>query len=620
MDRLKRLCQWILRRRYPLVLVGVGLLLVSPSLWVGVQLDDITIRTKVLGGLPLEGAGSSPWEPFTFLDGDPDRTRLLMDSGLVPWWTDPQCRLSFMRPLTALTHMLDYRVWPDYPLLMHVQSLAWFALLIWAAAVFYRRVMRGAVPAWVAGLAALLFTLDDAHALPAGWLANRNELLAALFGILALILHDRWRRDGWWPGILLGPLALLTGLLAKESAVSTGGYLLGYAIFLDRGRWGGRLASLWPYLVVGTAWYTVYKLLGFGVAASGVYVDPAHDPIGFARHVASYGPILLLGQWGFPMSDVSMFLSVSAYKLHWAWAVVYLTLVGVLLWPLIARNAVARFWTLGMVLAILPACAAFPMDRLLMFAGLGAMGLLAQWIGGLKEGESWVPHTVNWKRPAGVLGFLLLAIHLVIAPLMLLVLVNTPRLMGHEAGLLWDTFPADPQLRSQTVVVVNPVSLAEVLMRAQLRHYEGQPYPARTLMLAPSLCSASLKRTDSRTLVVRPRGGFLPPPGRSPGGRQRSPAVSIVHVVRMLEQLIRDRRNPLKLGQTIDLSAVTIEITALTADGRPAEATFRFRVPLEDPSLRWLQATSEGYVPFRLPAIGETVEVPMLRLAELTRE
>ena len=62
--------------------------------------------------------------------------------------------------------------------------------------------------------------------------------------------------------------------------------------------------------------------------------------------------------------------------------------------------------------------------------------------------------------------------------------------------------------------------------------------------------------------------------------------------------------------ETIDLTAVTIEITELTDDGRRAEATFCFRVPLEDPSLRWLFVQDFRYVPFIVPDIGKTVDVP----------
>ena len=74
--------------------------------------------------------------------------------------------------------------------------------------------------------------------------------------------------------------------------------------------------------------------------------------------------------------------------------------------------------------------------------------------------------------------------------------------------------------------------------------------------------------------------------------------------------VVRSEARTMRLDETIDLSAVTIEITELTDDGRPAEATLRFRVPLEDPSFRWLFVKDFRYVPFIVPGIGETVEVP----------
>jgi hypothetical protein len=65
----------------------------------------------------------------------------------------------------------------------------------------------------------------------------------------------------------------------------------------------------------------------------------------------------------------------------------------------------------------------------------------------------------------------------------------------------------------------------------------------------------------------------------------------------------------MQLGETLELPAATVEVTGMTDDNRPAEATFRFRVPLEDKSLRWVRLTGRGYRRFVLPEIGETVEV-----------
>lgn len=62
---------------------------------------------------------------------------------------------------------------------------------------------------------------------------------------------------------------------------------------------------------------------------------------------------------------------------------------------------------------------------------------------------------------------------------------------------------------------------------------------------------------------------------------------------------------------------MTVEITALTSDGRPAEATFRFAKRLEDPGLRWLEWRGGVYASFALPAVGETVTLPPARVPEI---
>jgi len=608
MQPLKRFCQWTLEHRYPAALVVLGLLLASPSLWTGLQLDDFTVRSAVLQRDLVEGVAFSPWEPFTFLTGEEQRTGKLLDRGLLPWWTDPKCRLAFWRPLTAATHILDYRVWPEWPWLMHLQSLAWFALLIWATAVLYRRLIGPKNPAWAAALAALLFTLDDTHAWPAGWLANRNAVLAGLFGVLALIAHDRWRRDGWRAGALWAPVALAIALLCKEAAASTGGYLLAYAIFLDRAPRRSRCLSLLPCLAVGVVWYGFYKALGFGAAASGVYIEPAHDPIGFVCKVARNGPILLLGQWGLPASDLSNLWSASAFTWHWLWAAVFLTTVAALLAPLVARDASARFWTTGMLLSILPVSVAFPMDRLLMFAGIGAMGLLAQALAGLKDGADWVPRLAAWRWPARVFAGLLVVIHLLLAPVLFLLMLQVPKFVGHGGSSLVSTYPDDPQVARQTLVVVNPSSLGAEWFLIQLQDFQHRPLPQRSLQLTSACSHATLTRTDARTLAVRVHGGYVPPRGQWPG-HPDPPAISAVYIMRLLDNAVRSDKNPLKLGQVIELTAARIEITELLPDGRPAEVTFRFRVPLEDPSLRWLKMTREGYAAFAPPKIGESVEV-----------
>ena len=55
---------------------------------------------------------------------------------------------------------------------------------------------------------------------------------------------------------------------------------------------------------------------------------------------------------------------------------------------------------------------------------------------------------------------------------------------------------------------------------------------------------------------------------------------------------------------------MTVTINSLTADGRPAEAMFRFDVPLESPSLLWLCFRGDGFEPFIPSAVGQEAEIP----------
>ena len=42
----------------------------------------------------------------------------------------PGGRAAFFRPLSALTHYVDYTLWPDEPLLIRIHSLLWSAFLL----------------------------------------------------------------------------------------------------------------------------------------------------------------------------------------------------------------------------------------------------------------------------------------------------------------------------------------------------------------------------------------------------------------------------------------------------------------------------------------------------------
>ena len=107
---------------------------------------------------------------------------------------------------------------------MHLHSVLWMAALAAVVALLYRRIIgrlsaaSGAM--WIAGLAAVLYAIDDAHGFAVGWLANRCGIQGAVFAVLALIAHDRWRRDAWRLDAASGAARVVVALLCSEQMIA----------------------------------------------------------------------------------------------------------------------------------------------------------------------------------------------------------------------------------------------------------------------------------------------------------------------------------------------------------------------------------------------------------------
>jgi hypothetical protein len=550
----------------------LALLLTAPALWTGWQFDDYGQRALLLAHPGLAGLRPATMELFTFLDGDPARTLALAERGEMAWWTLPEARTAFWRPLSGLTHWLDYQLWPTRPELMHLHSLAWLAALVAAASRLYQRVL---VPPAPAGLAATLYALDDARGFAAAWLANRNALCATLLGVLALLAHLRWRESGQRRHLLLALLWLGCGLLAAEAAVGALAYLVAYALWLDRGSFRARLLSLLPAIGLVGLWRLTHRALGYGAWGTS-YVDPASEPLHYAGAVAARAPLLLLGQWSPLPAELSPFLEPGAAALLWLGALALCAALAWVFWPLLRADATARFWAGGMLLALLPPSAALPANRLLLFVGLGAMGLLARFLAATPSGRV--------RRGARVA---LLLTHLGLGPLLLPLTAYSPALLGGVEPAL-ASLPRDAGVASRELVVVSAPSVFSLSSLGPVRAAAGLPAPARSLLLASGLGGAWVERPDASSLIVRPTGGYL----------------------LGFDSVFRAPWHPLASGQAVRLDRVTITVAALTPDGRPAAALFRFDTRLEDHSRQWFTWRRGRYAPFTPPPVGGRLWVP----------
>lgn len=262
-------------------------MLLLPTVWSGLSVDDFFHRLVVERKL---GPSIARFDIFDFISSNPARRMQFTELGLYPWWMGLHTQVSYWRPLTALTHFIDYALWPRAAWLMHVENLAWYGALILACTSLYRRFMPAR---WLAAFAGALYAFDHAHAGPAAWVANRGAIMSALFGVVALLAHDAWRARGSRRQSAVAVAAFAAALLSAEAGVAIAGYFAAYAVTVERGPLRRRALSLAPYAVVVVAWRALYRAAGHGAIQSGANLNPLLDCGAFALHALQASPVLL---------------------------------------------------------------------------------------------------------------------------------------------------------------------------------------------------------------------------------------------------------------------------------------------------------------------------------------
>lgn len=568
-----------------LVCALAGVLVFAQALGLGFQADDLWHQIYLTRHPRWAAAGvPSPLEIFTFYDGDPARTRFLMEQGVAAWWTDPALRVAFFRPLTALTHLVDHTLFPGSAAFAHAHSLIWYGALVAVVAAFYRRIL-GAT--WIAGLAAVFYALDYNHGVIATWVANRNALIAATFGVGAVIAHARGREEGR-AGMRLAAAALLgASLFAGEVGVGALAWLAAWVWVMDRGPLRERIRALAPAIVVTLGWVIVYRAGGWGARGSGVYLDPVREPRLFLTGIFEKVPTLVAAELGGPGPDIVLFGPRHQQIGAALFAAALMALGAIALAPIVRADRAARFFALGTALSLVPACATFVSARQLTLPGLGLIGLVAQLGAAVIDRWEGIPRSGARRRVTLFMAYLAFASHLVLAPLV-------AQAAGRQLWFLekmihrWSDPLDERGLAEARLVVVNAPATTFIHYILPRRTIDGRPVPRALLTLGAGTRDIHLARPDAHTLVARQEGGFV---------REE------------LELLTTHPDRRFAVGQRVSLGDVEIEVRALTADARPRVVAFRFRAPLGDASLRWVRWDGRGLVPFALPAIGDEIDI-----------
>jgi len=571
---------WLQQRRVTWMAGALAFLVTAPAFWVGLVGDDYVHRSFLLDHLHSDSAPGVWWNMFQ----NPETVESQVSFGVLPWWTSPRLRVALFRPLATLSQYVDYLLWPEQPFWMHVHNSVLYALLVAAVAALYWRLL----PSAAASLAALLYAVDDAHALGTAWLAGRNTLLTALFAVLTLHLFIRARETGAMRHTLAAVCTLLLAHASSEGAVGIWAYIAAYELLLARSSLAARVRGLLPLAAASGAWIVFTALQSYGVTGSGAYLDPREAPAQFLSEVMDRFPKLLVMQFGLA-GELSSHVEPRIARI--ASLVSYTLLLAISLLSVGARrrSAAWRFFLVGCIGSLLPLCAVGAVGRVLFVSGLGAHALVAllfTW-GMQRVLMAWSSRSMRLAGSASLWSILAIqsacTVHGALA---------APSWWLSMHRYIYDvaqSLPSGKVLESSAIMILNSRDYLATPFVLLYRRLFSMPGPLLVHVLGVSTEAVRVQRVSDVSIELEAEHGYLSDP------------TSI---------LVRPRNEPFHVGQVIDLFGARVEVTDVTPDARPA----RIRVDtfnIDDPRLLWVvwDDAARRYVRIQMPRPGESLSL-----------
>lgn len=561
--------------RSPWIVAALAFLITVPLLGSGRFLDD-WMHVYVLRGNDLPGGPRGIWDMYRFADGG-EGTRASYAMGVFPWWTAPDLKLAFFRPLGSLWVAADYALWGESSFMPHLEMSLVYAALAYVAVRAYREILGKAAAAAI--FAGVLFAVDDAHSMAVVWIANRYALLAGVFGLLSLFFFAK-PTGGARRASILSAVCFALGLASGETGLGVAGYLVAFAWFAHPAGKRAALLALSPHAAVLAVWAVIYKLLGYGAAGSSLYIDPTKKPVEFCAAVAERLPRLIAGQFFLPPAEMWSMLPASGRLTYMALAT---ALAGVIVYGLYrATRGDVRAAALGVgaLLAAIPPCAMVADDRNLLIPGFGAFGVLALAMERVWSGQA------RGLLARGVAS-VMIGLHLFLAPLLMPVrALNASKSMSALIARGAASIPSPPDITGKRLVVLSAPDVLVTNFMIIDRYLDDKPKPKQALIVtSQSRGTGKLERVSEQVFIVR-----------NDLGQNVGP----------FDPVYRDV--PLAVGQKFEQSGMIVQVLELTDDG----ALRALRVEFTDPLSDYVFLAWEGRAFVEAPpvAVGETRDLP----------
>jgi len=544
------------------LVVVLGVLLHVQVLGFGFLADDW--GQQLVLEQPIPGARLQPWNLYDF--GTREDVARALGEDVLPWWTDPDWKARFFRPLTSLVLWLESALLGRNAPARHALGLLWHALYLALAWRLYRALGLGR---GLALLALAVLAAEDGAGMSVGWFANRNSLLEGVAVAATGLCVLRARRTGRARDFGLALLFAACAFGAKESGLAAwfGCAAAWWGLEPGRGR-------RWALAALGCAGLALGYLFlaGYGTV-SAFYPTPWGDPLRYGRHLVgllSTTPAALLGPY--PIDALEMV--PGAFPLLVGVGAGFLFLVRRPLGRALRELPAAPVLGLFALVSLGTQACALPSDRLLFVPALALAPCAAALLGELRRSGGRARH-------AGT------ALFVCAVPLSAVATLGREAMIAQLSRGLARVFEEAeleraPDGERDVLVLSSPTVLAMLSPRAGWSFTTGD---TRTRFHPVQFTRRGLRltRVDDHTLELESLDGpFLSTPFEGVFlGASGAPG-------------------PERRGH----GAFTFERLA------PGRLRVRTRVPFEAPELRVLAWNGERWVVQALPASGETSELP----------
>lgn len=356
------------------------------------------------------------WDDHTLIVNNPAAHQLTPLSAFFgrSFWAHPFSEgtsQGYFRPLVALSFAVDWAMGAGSPVTFHLTNVLAHVL---ACGLVFAVAMRLGATALAAVVVTLGFGLFPRLTESVTWVVGRTDVLAAMFGLLALWLE--LKAEGQWRRRLAVGLVLLLGLLCKEVVISVFVIIAAQSVARVRQRkthWRTEALAGAP-LLVALGLFMILRASS-GTTTRAMQLNEATSMLNQLGHLtflgltpwfpnAQYGFVRANDLWAIALGVI--FLIASAWLIsrrHWLWWGVVVSMLSVTM-PNLGYLTVTSDRFLYLPVALASCLLAPQVTSLRLLAGLGALALSFAPVTWLRNREWSNPiqfwrHTVEQAAP-----------------------------------------------------------------------------------------------------------------------------------------------------------------------------------------------------------------------------